>query len=357
MKTKISPFQLAIIIANFVLTGSLMVTGQIITQITEHTTWQVPFVILPVLLGLLFIGMGRKGNLVDVIPSASKSKLSMIFSILMAILLMSVFIRDVRTFVHYISSNLLPTTPLEITTIILVITLVYISAAGLEVIGRVTVIQFVVLSVIILTLPLTLINELKMSNLLPIFEIKEAMKLGKSSFILLPWMGEAFIVFYLFSNIEHIEGLRKATYFGTALGILLYFVLLILNILVLGEKIVRLSTFPNITMIQQINITDFLDRLDLVIVIVWMPCLVAKLALTLFLIQKAVANVRSFESVNLILPLGLLLGVLSIVLFKSTVVFFEFTFFSWTLIGIFFEMTLLAIFLFMRKKKQKAEST
>ncbi|MBM6619608.1 GerAB/ArcD/ProY family transporter [Bacillus suaedaesalsae] len=357
MKTKISPFQLAIIIANFILTGSLMITGQIITQITKHTTWQVPFFILPLLLGLLFIGMGRKGNLVDVMPSASKSKRSKIFSILMSIFLMSVFIRDVRTFVHYISSNLLPTTPLEIITLILVITLVYISAAGLEVIGRITVIQFVVLAAIILTLPLTLINELKMSNLLPIFEIKEALNLGKSSFILFPWMGEVFIVFYLFSNIQDTKGLRKATYYGTAFGILLYFVLLILNILVLGEKIVRLSSYPNITMIQQINITEFLDRLDLVIVLIWMPCLIAKLALTLYLIQKAIANIRSVESVNIILPLGLLLGVLSIVLFKSTMVFFEFTFFSWTLIGLFLEMSLLVLFLISRKKKRKAEST
>lgn len=334
-----------------------MITGQILTQITRHTSWQVPFVILPVILGILFIGMGKKGSLVNVMPSANKSKLSMSFSVILSIFLMTVFIRDVRTFVHYISSNLLPTTPIEILTLTLIIALVYISAAGLEVIGRITAIQFLVFAAIIMTIPFALLNEITISNLLPIFELKEVLDLGKSSFILLPWMGEAIIVFYLFSNIEDTKGLRKATYWGTALGFFLYFVLLIFNILVLGEKIVSQSTFPNITMIQQINITDFLDRLDLVIVLVWMPCLISKLALVLYCIQKTVANIRSHESINIALPLGLLLGVLSVILFKSTMEFFEFTFFTWTLIGLLLELSLLGLFIISRKRKRKAEAT
>ncbi|MDV2687735.1 GerAB/ArcD/ProY family transporter, partial [Alkalihalophilus lindianensis] len=75
-----------------------------------------------------------------------------------------------------------------------------------------------------------------------------------------------------------LKAARKAVITGTALGLFLFFLILFLAIVVLGTKIVREATYPSYILVQQINLTDFLDRLDLVIVAVWLPAFFSKLA-------------------------------------------------------------------------------
>ncbi|UHA59861.1 spore germination protein [Metabacillus litoralis] len=194
MKHNISVFQFALIIANTIITASLITLPQIMTQLSEQNTWLVPLITYPLVLFILLLCF--KGE-IHSIHEDPKSRLNKLFTIILGIFLLTTYLRDLRAFIDYISFYLLPNTPIEVISIVLSITLLYISASGLEVIARITVIQFVVLAVLILALPMLTVNEIDITNVVPIINKDGMFNMMKASFIFFPWMGEAFIAFYL----------------------------------------------------------------------------------------------------------------------------------------------------------------
>lgn len=357
MKHNISVFQFALIIANTLITSSLITLPQIMTQLSEQNTWLVPLITYPLVLFILLLCLKGERNSIHEDP---KSKLSKLFTIILGIFLLTSYLRDLRAFIDYISSYLLPNTPIEVISIVLSITLLYISTSGLEVIARITVIQFVVLAVLILALPILTVNEIDITNIAPIINQDEMINMMKSSFIFFPWMGEAFIAFYLVRFIGKKKDLNRGVLLGVSLGFLLFFVLTFTDIAVLGEQIVSDATYPNIIMIQEINITDFLDRIDLIIVIIWMPTLLSKLALTLYCIHKTLFQLKGKGSSQLLPPLSLFLGILAIVLFETNIQHLEYSFYTWTTVGILLEMIILILFVVMKimrhVKEKKADN-
>jgi spore germination protein len=255
--------------------------------------------------------------------------------------------------VDFISATLLPTTPLEVITIMLTLTLLYISLSGLEVIARITVIQFVVFATIVLSSPLLLLNEIDLTNFAPLFRPGVVSTLTESSFFMFPWVGEVVIVFLLLSNLSTNKKVLKSTIFGTSLGFFLLLLLLIMDIAVLGSDIVSRTTYPNFIMIQEINLTDFLDRLDLVIVTVWMPCLIAKISLTAYCINQLLFKLKVAKTNAPFVPIILLFGVLSIILFGSNTDHLKFSYYTWTYIGTFLELLILGLYVAIRRKRKK----
>jgi hypothetical protein len=58
-KEIISPFQLAILLANLLLTASLTTLPQILTQVAERNAWVTPIVVFPIIIGMLWLGIGK----------------------------------------------------------------------------------------------------------------------------------------------------------------------------------------------------------------------------------------------------------------------------------------------------------
>ncbi|WP_456275293.1 GerAB/ArcD/ProY family transporter [Bacillus sp. AK128] len=351
-KEIISPLQLAIIIANLLLTASLTTLPQILVQVAERNAWLTPIIVLPPVLAMLLIGIGRKkGTPVDL--EDKRSFLTSSFYILLLLFLVMLYIRDLRAFVDFIGSTLLPTTPIEVITILLSFTLLYISLSGLEVIARITVIQFIVFVAIVLAAPLLLLNEIDLTNFAPIIGPGVISDLTAATFFMFPWMGEVVIIFLLLANLPPKKNVLKVSIVGTTLGFFLLFILLILDIAVLGSEIISKTTYPNFIMIQEINLTDFLDRLDLVIVTVWMPCLMAKIALTSYCINQLLVKLKISKSYAPFVPFLLLLGILSIVLFGSNTDHLKFSYYTWTFVGIGLEIGIVGLFYLMRRKRKK----
>jgi spore germination protein len=350
-KEVISPFQLAMLIANTLLAASLITLPQILAQAANQNAWLTVFLIAPIILGMLLIGIGRK--VVKETLNNEDSFLTKSFHYLLLIYLSLLYIRDLRAFVDFIGANLLPTTPIEVITILLSLTLLYITLAGLEVLARINLIQFTIFAFIVLSAPFLLLNEINMANFLPIFGPGVVSNLSTSSYFMLPWMGEVVIFFLLFSNISTTKHLKRATLLGTGLGLFLIGLLIALDVAVLGSDIVARSTYPNFIMIQEINITDFLDRLDLVIVTVWMPCLISKIALTSYCIFQTLLKLKVAKSSFIFPPVGLFLGVLSIILFTSNVDHLEFSFYTWTFIGLVLEFLIIGLYVWLRFRYKK----
>ena len=223
-----------------------------------------------------------------------------------------------------------------------------------DIISRVTEIQFIIIGVTILLLPLLLLNEINYEYLQPFGGIDFIGSLGKSSYLFASWAGEAVLVFLLFTEVETPQKIRMASIAGVGISLGLYVVIQLLSISVLGLKVLEEVTYSSVTLIQHINITDFLDRLDLVIVTLWLPTYFAKLGLILYCLNKIFCIQTGKQSNLLIMPIGLLLGILSIALFTNNLDHFEYAFFSWATLGLFLEVTLFLLFFILRVKNKSS---
>ena len=197
MKQFISPYQFMLLIANFIFAASLITLPQVLTQISDQIAWITPLIVLPIIVAVVLVGFG-KGNKAQISQSPKEVTFTHhAYYFLIGIFLITIYIRDLRALVDFTSRALLQTTPIEVIAILITIVLIYISSAGLEVIARITAIQFVVLGTVVITLPLMLFNEIEPSNIMPIIGTDTVRDLSKSAFQLLPWIGESLICFFL----------------------------------------------------------------------------------------------------------------------------------------------------------------
>lgn len=357
MKEKISAFQFSVLIANLLFTTTNVSLPQPLTQIGEQNTWLVPIITFPIIVVIILIGFGKKDGIEKLQGSFEQNKKGVIrtcFFILAQVYLVSVFFKDFRAIVDLITNLLLPTTPNSAIAVILALTLVYMATGGLEVISRVTAVQFIVISVTILLLPLLLLNEINYEYLQPIGGSDYFRNLGKSTYLFTPWAGEAVLVFLLFSEVKTPQKIRMASISGVGIGLGLFVVILLLSITVLGLKVLEEVTYTSVTIIQHINITDFLDRLDLAIVTLWLPTYFAKLGLILYCLNKTVCMQRGKHSNLLIMPMGLLLGILSMLLFTNNIDHLEYAFFTWATLGLLLQFALLLLFVILRVKDKNS---
>lgn len=355
MKPQISPIQYTLLVANFILSGSLLSLPQVLAAMSEQNSWILPVIAFPFGLVVIWIGMGKSERIWSQLYSDEEKGtiLKKGWAIIFLLFLILLFIRDLRGLSNFIGSVLLPTTPIHVVTIFSVLTLCYITWAGLEVIARVSSLHFLVLAAILLSLPLMLMNEINFSNFQPVLRPERFPDLFKGTFFLLAWVGEIAILLLFAGFVNPAVKAKKAASWGLFFGLFLFFLLILLDIAVLGANIVEYSSYPNYTLIQEINITDFLDRLDLAILSIWVPTLICKLALTLYGVNCAIGLFMKRRGKMTMIPIYLLLGILSILLFEDNITHQQFAFYTWASLGLLLELLITAGYIVIRKIQMK----
>lgn len=350
---QISPFQLTCLIGNFIFTGVLISVPQILVEISKQNTWIV-ILFTYILTTTFFYLICRKPEKLEKLKSLfnidKRTWIKKVFFSVLSMYLLFIYIRDFRAFTSFIDGILLPDTPIDFIALLTTLTLIYISLTGIEVISRVTVIHFITISIVVISLPFLLLNEIQLTNLLPFGGLHSGAEILKSTYIFFPWMTEAIVIVFLFVFLHPISHLNKAGIIGISCGFFLLFILIFLNITVLGVAITSEATYPNIKLIQQINLTDFLDRLDLVIEVVWIPTMLCKLSLLLFALNRLFNTFRRKDSDFNLVPFALLLS-LTIRLFKNNIDGIEYSFFTWPTKGLLLELIIVFLFLILKRGK------
>lgn len=356
-KEQLSGFQMACMIGNFIFSGTLISLPQILIEISKQNTWivvPITYFLTIAVIYLLCRNAKKMEQMKGLFNTEIKSWKQKVFIILLFIFLLFIFFRDFRAFNGFIDAVLLPDTPLDVIALLTMLTLTYIALTGVEVIARITVIHLFAIGIVVIALPVMLLNEIQLSNLLPLGGVNSVGEILKSTYIFFPWMTESVIIVFLFVFLNPIEHLKKSGIIGTSIGFLLLFILIFLNITVLGVAVVAETTFPNIALIQQINLTDFLDRLDLVIEVLWIPAMLCKLSLLLYCIHKLLNVMRKKDTDLNLVPLAIFLG-LSIYLFKNNLDGIEYSFFTWPTKGIILEVCIVITFLLLKRSKLKGK--
>lgn len=257
--------------------------------------------------------------------------------------------RDLRMFIDFSNIVLLQQTPLSVIGLLMIGVIIPIVASGVEVLGRVTEIFFVMLALVILSLPLVLLKELDIESLLPLFDAGPE-HVAKGAWLAFPYLGEMLILPFVFKS--RIFNFRTAAY-AQLFGSFLLVILILYNIIVLGVHVSARFMYPNHELTRQIRLTDFLDRFDMILVSIWASAMFTKVAFSVFVICRGIGRCLPTVSEKLLAsPVTVFALVCSFWFFENSLQLINLNH-TWPALALLFQVLIpVLLFFFLRPKKK-----
>ncbi|GAA0177054.1 spore germination protein GerKB [Clostridium sediminicola] len=257
---------------------------------------------------------------------------------------------------YFISLSSLDKTPLIVIKIIIMILCAWAVKLGIQLIGRwaeymsLGFIAFIAIS-ILLSIP-----NMDLNNLRPIFNngINPIIK-GTFATFVFPF-GEIVTIYAAFSNFKSKKSPYKIYRLGFLGGIILLGIS-ITNVLVLGINMASIYGYPTYSTMARIGISASIERIELIISIVYVLGAFIKVSVYLLAISKGIAKTFNFEDYKfLVIPTALFMLTLSLFLFVGVIDYWEYSDKIWESYAILFQVVFpIMIFIVaeVRKKRLK----
>jgi spore germination protein KB len=273
-----------------------------------------------------------------------------------------ILLRDLALFNRFFSTILLPQTPIEILSMLFMFVLVYYGRSSLEVVARVNDVFFPLFVLIILVIPFALSNEVHVGLMQPIMATSY-WKFLSSNLIASSWFSDIFVMgafLHMLHNAKQLSaGLRR----GTTISAFVLTLTLLTEVAVFGPYLPGNFMYPSYSLVQQIHITDFLDRVDLILLMIWFPTTACKvLTVYIALLTGLSSFTKRRDPAVFNKPLALFLLISALVSFQSTTEVFSFGNYSSLAIVLAYQPLFLVLLLvgtrlrLRRNKGQTAEA-
>ncbi|MCM3267545.1 GerAB/ArcD/ProY family transporter [Paenibacillus elgii] len=277
----------------------------------------------------------------------------MLANVVVLIHLWFILLRDLRMFGKFIGTILLPNTPEEMIVLLLVVLLMFYGRTSAEVVSRVNDLFFPVFFTLTLMLPFLLSNEMSFRLLQPILTTSPE-QLGYAGLLSVGWYGDIIIAGAFLHMIWNSRQIHSALRHGSLMATALLSLFLFMEVAVLGPNIPGNLIYPNYSLVQHIQITDFLDRMDLLILSIWFPIIVGKMIFIYLAFLIGIASLirqRDYTLINS--PVSLFLLLTTILAFKSTPEVFSFGNYSSPVFVLSYQPALLAAMLLLMRRFPK----
>lgn len=237
-----------------------------------------------------------------------------IFYILALIQLNALVLRE---FSEFLVSAVMPETPLLVFTVTLAAVAVYGARNGIEVISRSAEFVMPLMVVFILTILSLVTPEMSSRNLFPILE-KGVKPVLSGAIVVLGFTGEISLLAGISGFINPPQGIRMSVIVGLA-GVFLFLWLVVLSsILVFGSAETGRLTFAVFSLARMISIANFLERIEVLFMAIWVAGIFIKVTLSLYIAALGLATVTELADFRtLCAPLAAFMVTLSILLFKN----------------------------------------
>ena len=264
-------------------------------------------------------------------------------------------IRDIGDFFN---TQILIDTPIQMVMIMILLTSLIGVRLGLEVICRTALIFFPWIVVLLFMLFLFLIPEIKLENIQPILEGLKPIIKGSYHILGLPYL-ELLIFLMITPYVTEQAKMKKAFYRGTLIGGIVLTILVLFIILVLGSDLSARQFYPAFTLAKKINIGGFLNRIEVILGVIWIFSIYFKLTICYYGLSLGLAQVLGLKSYKILLfPLVFLIVTFSTISHPDIVHFHNFTAKTWTpySLTICFFLPLLLLAFGKIKKKYSASN-
>jgi spore germination protein KB len=351
------------------LVGSVLMTGMMISflrsvvQVARMDAWFSQ--ILPIFYAL-FIACVLSG-LVEAYPGKNIFEILFIIggkwiggaiNLLILFYIWIILAIDIKGAADFLHISLLPTTPLEVILLVFVLLMMYYGKTSLEVAARVNEFYFPLYFIMCISLYFLLINEYNVERLEPILT-SSLDRIVVSNFLPVGVYGDIFLIGAFLHAIVEPRLFYAAMKHGVIIVGFGTTIMLLVLLGVMGFIIAGRLNFPIYILVQQIHVTDFLDRVEMILFSVWFPAFTIKVIVAYLAFLVGVGSFggqRHYNTFNA--PCGWFIVVSSIFAFPNVAHIDQFISYSLPLIVLVFQLPL-AIFLLIhvrRKNKGREQS-
>jgi spore germination protein KB len=234
--------------------------------------------------------------------------------------------RNIRDFGELMKVTILPVTPIEVISIIMMIPVMYTVYHGLEVLARVTEVisPYIIGILVIVGLLLFFSDQLQFIHLLPILgdgfgPVFEAVF---PTLITFPY-GEVIVFTVIMTSVTNFKYTGKVGAVAILLCGLLITYSNIIQVATLGVDLKVRTLFPLMTAAREIMLMDFIERVDILVVFILTSGVFIKVSVFFYAGLKGLEHVFSLSYRKFIIPLSTLIPFFSIINSRNIVEHFE----------------------------------
>ncbi|MGF9916500.1 endospore germination permease [Paenibacillus ehimensis] len=275
--------------------------------------------------------------------------------------ILTAFMGGATTLVYYmgnfITTQIMPDTP-EYTINIMFSGIVVMGLLlGMNTLARAVEVLFPVVIVLFFVLIVFVSPKIQIEHFLPVidFGIKPFIKaiLLYISYTSIP------VVFYLMIYPSSVRGgtkAAKALLIGNLIGGSLLLIITAACVGVLGAGPTARQFYPSYALAKRINVANFITRIEVIVATIWIIGLYYKTSIYFYAMLKGAAQLFSVRSERVLaLPLGLIMVVMSLVVYPNSAYQLQWDERTWTLYGptagLIFPLVLLVVDMVRSKKK------
>ncbi|MGM7722166.1 GerAB/ArcD/ProY family transporter [Metabacillus sp. Hm71] len=317
---KISSLQLFYIIIGFEL-GTTMLFGY--GAGAKQDAWLV--MVIGMLSGLILMGVFTQlsayypgDTIVSMIPKIIGKYLS--YPLIMVYIFYFIYAasRGSRDLGELITTTMLVDTPTVIVIGSFMVLMIYCLRGGIETFGRMGEIIFPIymMSLIVVWILLFSIESFNLKNLTPVLGngVKPILKEVYPGGVNFPF-GETFIIMMFFPFLNNKRNIRKVGMFIILVGGVLLTINSIIVLSVLGPQIYGRDFFPLLTATRMVSIADFLERFDVLIILMMVSGVFFKVGSWIFGASIAIYQLFKLNhSKSVLLALGFIITPLSLLI-------------------------------------------
>ncbi|WZL72452.1 endospore germination permease [Clostridiaceae bacterium 35-E11] len=216
-------------------------------------------------------------------------------------------------------------TPQIVPIIMFTILCIWAIKEGIEVLGRFSEIFFIVPVLTLLLIILLLIPNMDINHIRPMLQ-RGFQPVLEGAFSVFTFPFAQIVVFTMvLTNFQIKESSYKVYTIGVLMGAGYLFILSLTNILVLGAEIAETVYYPSYAAVSRIHVTDIIDRMEIVLTIVFVLGGVIKISLLLLCTCKGITKLCGCKNYRwIVIPISLLTINLAFFQYDSVMYYFEF---------------------------------
>lgn len=222
---------------------------------------------------------------------------------------------------NFVTTQIMPATPIQFSNILFTVIIVMATRLGVETFARAAEILFPLVMGLLVILILFISPNIDIDNLKPVFEF--GMKpILKGSLLYVSYASLTLIVLLMIfpAHVNNVKETNKAFFNGTVIAGIIIFLITLLSILVLGHDFASRNEFPSYILAKKIQLGGFIERIESLIAIIWFITVFYKTLLYFYGAVLGLAQILELKDYKpLTLPMGMILVVLSLIVFPNTI--------------------------------------
>ncbi|MEW9672527.1 endospore germination permease [Ammoniphilus sp. 3BR4] len=360
---KISERQYILLITLFIVGSSILIIPASLAEDAKQNAWLAAILgsIIGIFLAWLYAGISQLFPELTLVQLTEKllgkwfGKIVSLLFFSFIFILGSLILRNIGDF---LTSQIMPDTPIQAIHILFLIPIIIGARMGIETLARLAELLFPWFILFFFILSMTLSPKVKLENIQPLFEggTKPLMR-SILTFVSAPFM-ELIVFLMITPDIHRTDKIKNSFISGTLIGGFLLTIIVILSILVLGPELTARNLYPSYALAKMINIGNFLQRIEIIMAIMWFISIFFNLVLCFYASSLGLSQIFNIQDYRLLtLPLGMIMLVISIIAYPNTAYFFSFFPKIWLPYALTFSVLIpLLLFLIAIFRRRRAQS-